>query len=540
MTVTRRRLLHGLGMAGVTASASAVLPRFAFAQQPTPGPNGGFPPQSQIDADALRPRYHLAPVHGWMNDPCAPVYFNGRYHLFFQNNPNGSVWGNMSWAHAVSKDMVHWTLRPVALERTPGGPDSFGVFTGTMVFDEAHSKRIPTILYTCVAPSTPEQATLWNSHPPEREAQCIATPANSAAANNTVNGRAPSAAELEGLKDAALDTWDKSDKPVIPSPPPDMRVTGFRDPVPWREDDGTYYMLLASGQKGIGGNVLLYKSPDLRQWQYQGIFAAGKPTGKQTDDTVDSGETWECPDFFPLGGKHVLIHSAGTLKGRKTMWQSGTLDKRTMKWTAEKEGVLNHGPYYAPKTQLDAHGNRILWGWIPEDWTEAEMTKHGWSGCMSLPRIMTLDSNGEARFAPAPEVDLLRYPSINAALAHSGPVAVEYQTDTTFHLQRIGGNPPPVQIGANGLYFLELASDATRTSISFNGQDVSLNEPLPESVKVRVLIDHSVLEIFIGNRVVITARVYQRSADRAATRLVLPGTYLVVQASTAISYMRAL
>ncbi len=170
-----------------------------------------------------------------------------------------------------------------------------------------------------------------------------------------------------------------------------MKVTGFRDPVPWREDDGTYYMLLASGQKGIGGNVLLYKSPDLRQWQYQGIFAEGKTTGKQTDDTVDSGETWECPDFFPLGGKHVLIHSTGTPTGRKTLWQSGTLDKSTMKWTMEKEGVLNHGPYYAPKTQLDAHGNRILWGWIEETWPQEKMIEHGWSGCMSLPRIMTLD-----------------------------------------------------------------------------------------------------------------------------------------------------
>jgi beta-fructofuranosidase len=158
--------------------ASAAAPRFLLAE---------FPPQSVIDNDPLRPRYHLMPQRGWMNDPCAPVFFDKRYHLFFQYNPGASTWGDMHWAHAVSPDMVHWTSRPIALAPTPDGPDSFGVFTGSMVFD----KSTPTILYTCVSPSSASTSTLSNANPPEREAQCLASPVRS-------DDKSP---------DAALDNW---------------------------------------------------------------------------------------------------------------------------------------------------------------------------------------------------------------------------------------------------------------------------------------------------------------------------------------------
>ena len=212
MRQTRRQFV-GTAMG---AGAALMLPRFALAE---------FPPQSAIDNDPLRPRYHLMPVRGWMNDPCAPVYFNERYHLFFQYNPGASVWGDMHWAHAVIKDMVHWTHRPVALAPTPGGPDAYGVFTGTMVMDH----NTPTALYTCVSPSSAAEATLWGAKPPEREQQCLATPAHVAG----------------GDRDAALDGWSKLATPVITTPPEGTKVTGFRDPVPWREDHGAYYMLLA-------------------------------------------------------------------------------------------------------------------------------------------------------------------------------------------------------------------------------------------------------------------------------------------------------
>ncbi len=481
MSVTRRNILQGL----VLGSTAAALPRFARAE---------FPPQDTIDNDPLRPRYHLMPRRGWMNDPCAPVHYNGRYHMFFQYNPGASVWGDRHWGHAVSTDMVHWSERPMALAPTPGGPDSFGVFTGTMVMD----KGVPTILYTCVSPSSAELATLWGSKPPEREQQCLATPLR---ARNSD-------------PDAVLDSWSKLPRPVIPSPPPGMKVTGFRDPTPWREADG-WYMLLASGQKGVGGNVLLYKSQDLRRWEFQHIFAQGKPNGQQTSDTVDSGEMWECPDFFPLGDGHVLIHSVGSAEGRKTLWQSGHLEKATMRFTVQREGELNHGPYYAPKTQLDADGNRILWGWIPEDRPEAEFAKVGWAGCMSLPRVLTLE-DGWLRFKPAEQVSKLRGPVQNDITKLSGTTLLQNETVLLAPSKWADGVSPGLEHGfANALLIVESSGD----KFLWNGKPLPSNIPDSAGLELRCFCDHSVVEVFLGKSIVLTHRVYNRETP---ARLTLP------------------
>src|SRR5246127_1026827 len=81
-----------------------------------------------IAHDPLRPEYHLLPPHNWMNDPNGPIWWKGKFHLFYQLNPQGPVWGDMHWGHAASTDMLHWRHEPVALSPTPGGPDSEGCF----------------------------------------------------------------------------------------------------------------------------------------------------------------------------------------------------------------------------------------------------------------------------------------------------------------------------------------------------------------------------------------------------------------------------
>ena len=470
LNVNRRRLLQGM----VATSAVLAFPGFGIAE---------YPAQDVIDRDPLRPRYHLMPVRGWMNDPCAPLFFKGTYHLFFQYNPGASVWGDMHWAHAVSRDMVHWEHRPVALAPTPGGADAKGVFTGSVVLD----KGLPTLLFTGIVESAPEEATEWGSHPPIKETQNLATPV-----------------------DDTLDRWTKLPQPVIAAPPAGMKVTGFRDPTPWREADA-WYLLLASGQKGVGGNVLLYKSPDLRHWEFQHIFAEGKPTGGNANDTVDSGETWECPDFFPLGDRHVLIHSVGSSEGRQTLWQSGRLDKTTMRWTAEQEGVLNQGPYYAPKTQLDAAGNRILWGWIPEERPEVEYARAGWAGCMSLPRVLTLEA-GQVRFRPAGELVSLR----------GDEVQTPAQMEVTAIAKRVSaGSAKPGEPLRAGAVKIETG---TTNGLLWLGKPIGLKEPLPDHFGVRCFVDHSVAEVFVGDRMVLTKRVYGEQ-DRAM--LVLPAGFAV-------------
>ena len=321
LSLSRRHFL-------VTATSLALAPSALLAQT-----SGG------LANDPRRPQFHLLPAKNWMNDPNGPIYFNGKYHMFFQYNPRAAVWGDMSWYHSVSSDMLHWTHLPLAFEPTLGFPDSFGCFSGSAF---AVGKRA-YVVYTGVVESLPEKATIRDGSDKLQESQCLAF-----------------------SDDPDLIHWTKVPKPAVPLPPAGMAITGFRDPSVWREGD-TYYMTVGSGLARIGGCVLLYRSTDLTTWEYLHPLISGTWNGKKTPNPCDDGEMWECPDFFALDGMHVLIYS--TLG--KVFWQSGKLDASTMKFTPRKTGLLDLDAFYAPKTQLDARGRRILWGWIPERRSEA-------------------------------------------------------------------------------------------------------------------------------------------------------------------------
>src|SRR5258707_3003548 len=113
---------------------------------------------------------------------------------------------------------------------------------------------------------------------------------------------------------------------------------------------------------------------------------------------------WECPDFFALGTKHVLLYSTAA----SVIWEVGELDPKELVFQAQKRGILDHGAYYAQKPQWDAHGNRILWGWIPEKRPDAEFSAAGWAGCMALPRLLSIGADGDLKMRVASTTNLLR------------------------------------------------------------------------------------------------------------------------------------
>ena len=361
-----------------------------FASRPRAGLLSAFPflagddLQSRLAAGPLRPQFHLLPAKNWMNDPNGPIFWKGTYHMFFQYNPNAAVWGDMHWAHAISPDMIHWKHLPIALAPTPGWADAQGCFTGSAV--DHHGTA--TLIYTGVKSSMPENATLRDGSHNFREVQCLAT-----------------------STDAQLLTWTKWKAPII-EPPVDPLLTGFRDPFLWQDRD-VWYLGVGSGVRKQGGRVLLYRSKDLRQWEYLHPMATGRWTEKETTNPVDSGEMWECPDFFALGNKHMLLYSTAG----KVVWQSGELDPQELVFHPQRSGVLDYGAYYAQKTQLDAKGNRILWGWIQETRTETEYSASGWAGCMALPRILSLNPENDLEMKVAPVADSLRAKQLAAATA---------------------------------------------------------------------------------------------------------------------------
>ena len=481
MNLSRRSVLASLAVSAAATAAGPVQRAWAAVQDST---------DAQPLSDPLRPGFHLQPARGWMNDPCGPIYWRGQYHMFHQYNPHAAVWGDMHWAHAVSDDMIHWKRLPVALAPTPNGPDAQGCFTGSAI---VYNDR-PHLLYTGVRTASPADATINDGHNHFRESQCLAVAA-----------------------DDTLRTWNKLPQPVIPSPPPGMHVTGFRDPAPWRDGDH-FYTLIGSGIAGVGGNVLLYRSNDLRTWKYLHPMLQGNSHGSVGANPVSTGEMWECPDFFPLGseGKHVLIYST---QG-KTLWHSGTLDRATMLFHPERAGQLDYGSYYAPKTQLDAKGNRILWGWLTETRPEADYSRAGWSGMMSLPRILTLDGN-DLVMKPALQTERLRS-SRNPKAAHLPNTRQEFRCV----LQSAGtGEPLPYRISDATGPLIEIRSDKAQSPRVVRVDDIHMEipEPLPATAGLHLFIDNSVIEIFINNRLCVTHRFYSRISGKPVATLTLAG-----------------
>src|ERR1700719_1205394 len=149
VSATRREFLSSTA----AVAATSMLPRGIIAQGMAGGDTGL---EAKLAADPLRPQFHLLPAANWMNDPNGPIYFNGRYHMFFQYNPHAAVWGDMSWYHSISLDMIHWTHLPMAFTTTPGGRDAFGCFSGSGI---AVGKRVYAV-YTGAVESTPDKATI--------------------------------------------------------------------------------------------------------------------------------------------------------------------------------------------------------------------------------------------------------------------------------------------------------------------------------------------------------------------------------------------
>lgn len=447
--------------------------------------------ERRLADDPRRPQFHLLPAKNWMNDPNGPIYFNGKYHMFFQYNPQTAVWGDMNWNHAVSSDMLHWTHLPLALTPTPGSADSYGCFSGSAI---QVGERV-YFVYTGTRESTPELATIRDGQNRIQESQCLAW-----------------------SDDPQLIKWTKASRPIVPRPPEGMKITGFRDPSAWKQGEW-YYMTVGSGVAGVGGCVLLYQSKDLKVWEYLHELTKGKFSGRPTANPCDDGEMWECPEFFALDGGHVLIYSTMG----KVFWQSGVLDEATMKFTGLKTGLLDVGGFYAPKTQLDAEGRRILWGWIQERRSEAEMRAAGWSGMMSLPRVMRLDADGTLRMEILPQAAALREGVVAPTVAGKETTVTLPQATGEIRCSGKKGSGFEFTLSDGIAEIMQVSYSAEKHSITADGHEIVLQAA--DDPTLHMYVDGSVVELMVSERIGYTKRFYytQRTAPNVQARVVGPG-----------------
>jgi beta-fructofuranosidase len=306
----------------------------------------------------LKPTYHASAEIGWINDPNGFSYFNSSYHLFYQYHPYSSENGPMHWGHMISKDLIKWEHLPVSM--APDQPyDRSGCFSGSAI--AYNGKHV--LMYTGhVNPDVNDPSQV-------RQTQCIAIG--------------------DGL------TYNKiNENPVLTAEhlPAGACIQDFRDPKIWQEGE-TFYAVIGSLTVDQCGQLLLFRSLDLVNWEYVGVMI-------HSDNTL--GKMWECPDVFPLEEKDVLIVSPQFVErdGDKYLNQHsvvyfvGKLDRETAKFEPDVQDELDFGfDFYAPQTTTDPLGRRIMIGWM-QMWDRSIPSHelgHGWSGIMTLPRELRLE-----------------------------------------------------------------------------------------------------------------------------------------------------
>ena len=323
-------------------------------------------------------------------------------------------------------------------------------------------------------------------------------------------------------------TWQKySGNPILSEIPAISRQEyDLRDPMIWREDD-TWYMLLASRIKDVGGSVFLYRSHDLYQWE----FLHPLLTGSYAKD----GCVWECPSFFRLGDKWVLIVAG---KGRRIPFTVFYFigEYAEQQFRVESSGTLDHAYFYAPFTMEDARGRRLLWAWLREGRSEDAHVAAGWAGCHSIPRELSL-RDGKLITRPVAELEQLRdSPTMMRDMRLDGgehELEIESLTlDIELEIEAEGTVGMALACAPDGSEETRLSYDPVNQLLSVNRERASLDDSQEafaneaphalapgETLQLRILLDGSVLEVIANGRASICSRIYPTRADSRGLRL---------------------
>lgn len=434
---------------------------------------------SEIPAEQ-RPVFHMSPAVGWANDPNGFSVYMGEYHLFYQNNPYGTRWGNIHWGHYKSRDLISWEYVPSAL--APDMPyDKDGCFSGSAI--EWQGKHY--LMYTSNREDKLPDGTLQI-----RQTQSMAVG----------NGR-----DYEKFPENPVITADTL--------PEGSSLSDFRDPKLWREDDG-FYAVIGSRSPDGSGQIALYSSRDLRSWRFVSIL-----------DRCNNeyGKMWECPDFFPLDGKQVLIVSPQEMlaeglehhNGNGSLCLIGSYDKGSHTFTREAVQAIDYGmDFYAGQTTETPDGRRVLVAWM-NNW-ENYLTPNDfkWSGPMVVPRELTL-RDGRLCQNPVRELEKYRTDELKLRVEASEefkelPGVGGRVFDMTVELDTEECKSLKLRVAADGRFYTSLVYDGTKqtftTDRTYSGstRDLLAVRTMPLTghegrVKLRILMDKYTVEVFAND-----------------------------------------
>lgn len=433
--------------------------------------------------EQYRPQVHFSPKSKWMNDPNGMVYHKGVYHLFYQHYPDSTVWGPMHWAHAISKDLVHFQHRPIALY-----PDSLGyIFSGSAVMDVDNTSgfgrdgKVPMIA-------------IFTHHNPKSEKDGSIVYQNQSIAYSLDEGQ----------------TWTKyAGNPVLKNP----GIRDFRDPkVTWYEEGKKWIMTLATQDR-----ITFYSSKDLKNWTKESEF--GKEVGAH-------GGVWECPDLFALdhNGENiwvllVSINPGGPNGGSATQYFIGHFDGSTFTPFQTDTRWIDYGTdNYAGVTWSNTGDRKIFIGWM-NNWQYAKVVPtQQWRGAATIARDLYLEKIDDKYFVVSGPVKELAAIQTNPVVLKNisvadydlaaktgklhGPYQLSLVSDViqpyTIHFSNAAGEKLVVGYDkANNNYFIDRTQSGNISfERGFAAKHIAPRIRTGEKTDLMLLVDNASVELF--------------------------------------------
>lgn len=469
-------------------------------------------PAARTYDEPFRPQFHFTPEKNWMNDPNGLVFYKGEYHLFYQYNPFGNVWGHMSWGHAVSRDLVNWQQLPVALTEENG----VMIFSGSAVVDWQNSSGL-----------------CRNADPGDKSCLIAIYTGHIARTNQS---------QHIAVSNDRGRTWTKyAGNPVL-----DIGEQDFRDPkVFWHGPTKKWVMVVSLSKRQ---KVHFYGSPDLKRWELLSEFG---PVGIKHAEML-----WECPDLFelPVAGQPgkqrwvliVNVNPGGVTGGSGGQYFIGSFDGRTFINDNPPETVLalDYGKdFYAGVTFSDIpprDGRRILLGWM-SNWQYAQKEPTSpWRTAQSLPRVLRLQQTAAGvRLLQAPVAEVRRLRGQHSAernlkigagqvLSKLGLMSGEaLEIVAEFQFGKASGALIYLRSGAEAVTSIgydaatgKMFVDRTRSGKvdfdpNFPGRHEAPLRSVRGKVKLHIFVDRSSVEVF-GNdgQAAITDRIFPARRDQ--------------------------
>jgi sucrose-6-phosphate hydrolase SacC (GH32 family) len=444
---------------------------------------------------------HYSPQTGIFGDPI-PFFWNGEFHIYYQNSPGAFSFETMRWAHIVSKDLLHWEVLPDALIPKPASPDAYGCWTGSVM----HWNNTFHIYYTgCAEPDGCDQTI------------CHATSQD-------------------------LIHWHKDIQNPILKPFQPFSTdskSGWRDPCVIQDETGFRMLItaeLAGKPRAFCGCIAELHSLDLEKWRFERVLYTPMDTNKM-----------ECPDLFKLDNRWILLYSNS---GVQVRWSKNGHDH----WEKTDPSYIDNFRFYAAKTLLDDQNRRLCFGFISDREQKNDSSPWKWGGILSYPRQLSIGRGNELIISAVDELKGMRSNPLTLEIDKSLYTLGKWQLDGK-HLQGIaagdqkgvtalvGQHPDSWEVSMqlnledcptaslifncrkdySSGYCLEInRSQAELTLRRFFPMVVSdssllqtfkLPNHFEKKVQLRVVLDHTLLEIYLNNTYSFSSRIYPQVSD---------------------------